>query len=839
MVDLSLFKPAEFNANSTDFDPRDFDNLGSRGPSISDLDIQDLGNLSLLWGEYHAAIRHYERLLRSRYYSEELSTIDRVRALNNLGLAVSYSGQFERAMTLYQEALELANTINEDKETANILGNIGVNFYFTGNYNQAIFHHLQALDIHQNLNNTLGIGNSLNNLAAAYSALGRHDTALEVLKESLIAFEDVNYAYGQSSAFSNVGTAYFALGRYAEAIQAYQAGLSISRPSGSQQIQANLLNNLGVALQQNGQYSKGSQAFQESLGLLQKIGDRRGVGINLGNIGRKHEQQGQSELAIVFYKKSVNIHEAVRQEITNRSVLKSYTNTVSETYRRLANLLLEQGRILEAQKVLELLKFQEIREFTQDERTGGYLAEIILLPKEQAIIFEYTTLVAFGQRIRDCEASDCDNLSALYDQRDEQFWQYQKAVTSLVSFIKERLDEDDDPNLILDPTLFETTAKEIIDQQPGTVVVYPLVLEKKLWLLWTADGRIISRREILVDRLTLGNTVVDFRNLIEDRYSDPLQIKALGQQLYNWLIAPIADELTANQDIQNLVFSLDRTTRYLPMGALHNGDQYLIEKYTVTTILSAALTDVDDRSPVGTEGVSILGAGMSQQFENFPALPNVPIELDAIIREQNNPEDTQGLYSGQQILDPEFTYTTLRNSLRGKQLLHIATHGEFIPGRRDESYLLMGDGEKLPIPDIEKLKSYMEDVHLVVLSACQTALGGPNEEGLEIAGLAFYFLKSQVDAVMASLWNVQDSSTSQLMQIFYQQLASGTETKPVTKAEALRFAQLALLNSNTPNSSDTERFTLKPQTSEDQPRPKNGLAHPYYWAPFILIGNGL
>ncbi|MEM9266002.1 MAG: CHAT domain-containing protein [Cyanobacteria bacterium P01_F01_bin.13] len=83
------------------------------------------------------------------------------------------------------------------------------------------------------------------------------------------------------------------------------------------------------------------------------------------------------------------------------------------------------------------------------------------------------------------------------------------------------------------------------------------------------------------------------------------------------------------------------------------------------------------------------------------------------------------------------------------RFLHIATHGEFIPGNRDASYLLMGNEQKLPIPEIDTLGTYLSNIHLAVLSACQTALGGPDEEGIEIAGLGYYFLKNQVDAVMA------------------------------------------------------------------------------------------
>ena len=110
--------------------------------------------------------------------------------------------------------------------------------------------------------------------------------------------------------------------------------------------------------------------------------------------------------------------------------------------------------MLEAQQVLELLKVQELREYTDDERTDAALSELTLLPQEQAIINEFNTLVSFGQRLRDCEASRCNDLSNLRNTRDEQFRQYKAAIDSLQNFIAERLKEGDTIELNLEPHRF-------------------------------------------------------------------------------------------------------------------------------------------------------------------------------------------------------------------------------------------------------------------------------------------------------------------------------------------------------------------------------------------------
>lgn len=829
------------------------------------------------------------------YASSALSVAERAKDPNVKSLALYALGgvyevfeKYDEAIDAYNESLRLARNIGKTNRVVRVLRVLGRIYTDIGRYNEAFRFYqetvYQTRDA-ENLGHTgrpliRERGRAFLGLARLYKRQANFSSTLDAYNKSLAIAKEVDDFDTQALVLVDLGNFYRGLGYENEAISYYRQGMAMAERTqdwdlaistravleyfnGSRNPDLRLrrlkdilnaarvdddlssqiwaLRAIGTEYTKSSEFIKAFQAYEEALILANSIENSRASSDIYASLGALMEEQEDFFTAIVFYKKSIDITQKNLQGIQNLplEIQQNYVSINAYAYRQLIDLLLEQGRIIEAQQILELLKVQELREFTDNERTGESFPGVSLLPKEEEIIAEYTTLIAFGQQLRDCETSRCSNLSALRTQRDQQFQQYRDAVASLVTFIKDRLNEGDDPDLLLNPTGFATKAKEIINQQPGTVVIYPLVLDDKLWLLWAADGRVISRREIPVNRTEMGNGVIEFRSLIEDRYSDPDEIKDLGQKLYNWLIAPIEAELLANQDIKHLVFSLDRTTRYLPMGALHDGEQYLIDKYTVTTILSAALTDVSSRSPVGTENVTILGAGVSQKFENFNALSHVPIELDAIIREQDQPDDTVGLYSGQQLLDPEFTYTALRDSLGGQQFLHIATHGEFIPGRRDDSYLLMGDGEKLPIPRIETLNTYMEDLHMVVLSACQTALGGPNEEGLEIAGLGYYFLKSEVDAVMASLWNVNDSSTSKLMQAFYQTLSESTEDNPITKAEALRTAQLALINSNEPSDDDAERFKFIYETTGNEPRPESGLAHPYYWAPFILIGNGL
>lgn len=277
------------------------------------------------------------------------------------------------------------------------------------------------------------------------------------------------------------------------------------------------------------------------------------------------------------------------------------------------------------------------------------------------------------------------------------------------------------------------------------------------------------------------------------------------------------------------------------MGALFDGKNYLVENYTVSTVLSADLTDTRDRLPQGKENTPVLALGLSNAVPGFNPLPNVPAELDAIVRKQ--PNDTKGIYPGIEFLNQAFDFRALRDNLLGHKVLHVATHGKFVPGSPDDSYLLLGTGERLTIPTIKTLQD-LSDVHLVVLSACETALGDTGQDGNEINGISYYFLNSGAKAVMASLWLVNDASTSQLMQNFYSNLAQEPTQAPMTKAEALRQAQLSLLRgdtSTTGNTSSRTSLAAQPRLESSTIANNNtpSFSHPHYWAPFILIGNGL
>ncbi|PZV04905.1 MAG: hypothetical protein DCF22_25125 [Leptolyngbya sp.] len=498
----------------------------------------------------------------------------------------------------------------------------------------------------------------------------------------------------------------------------------------------------------------------------------------------------------------------------------------------LADLLIAQGRILEAQQILELMKTQEVQDFTRSGQTENK-ANVPLTPQEEQIRDKSESLIAFGRKVDECEQSNCAQIKPLQDQRDALVQQFDSEVQAIEKEFRDRNIRNVD-DAALAPKDFLGQAAEIVNAQPGTVLIYPLVMENRIWLLWASRGGIVKRQEVKgVGQKQLGETVLKFRQLLQNPNSDLKELQATSKQLYDWLLKPIEAELKANQ-VQNLVFSLDLSSRYIPMSALFDGEKYLIERYTVSTVLSAGYTDMSQRPSFATQNTQVLAFGLSAAKPGFNPLPNVSTELDAIVRQ--NPQDSRGVYSGQTFLNDRFTADTLRQNLRNYRVLHIATHGKFVPVNPDKSFLLLGDGNQLAIPKIRTLQN-LRNIDLVVLSACETALGGADRDGVEIAGISSYFLrKGAAKAVMASLWLVNDASTSLSMQQFYKNLATGT----TTKAEALQKAQLSFLQGKVTAKDAPKRSDVEPKVigSDRAPSTAN-FSHPYYWAPFILIGNSL
>ncbi|MBD2021646.1 CHAT domain-containing protein, partial [Leptolyngbya sp. FACHB-36] len=249
---------------------------------------------------------------------------------------------------------------------------------------------------------------------------------------------------------------------------------------------------------------------------------------------------------------------------------------------------------------------------------------------------------------------------------------------------------------------------------------------------------------------------------------------------------------------KTLVFVLDSSLRNVPMSALYDGKQYLIERYGVA--LAPGLQLLDPK-PLQRQGLQTLIAGLTEERHGFSALFNVDSELKEI----------QSEVPSRVLLNQTFTSSELQKQINSVPfpVVHLATHGQF-SSNANATFVLAWDK---PI-NVNELSGLLRDranrqdaaIELLVLSACETA-AGDNRAALGLAGVA---VQAGARSTLASLWSLDDESGAAFMGEFYRELANAQ----VSKSEALRRAQLTLLRD--PN-----------------------FRHPRYWAPYVLVGNWL
>jgi filamentous hemagglutinin family protein len=289
-----------------------------------------------------------------------------------------------------------------------------------------------------------------------------------------------------------------------------------------------------------------------------------------------------------------------------------------------------------------------------------------------------------------------------------------------------------------------------------------------------------------------------------------------ARQLHTWLIEPIVADLAA-AEIHHLTFLLDDGLRSLPVAAFHNGERFLIEDYSLSLMPSMALSDL---SYVKIQGLGLLAMG-AEEFDDQEALPAAGTEVELL---------TSELWQGTSLQNEDFTSDALKSTRQRTPygMIHLATHGNFNPGTPGDSFIQMGN-ERLGLNELRQLGLNDPPVELMVLSACQTALGDTEAE-LGFAGLA---VLAGVKTAVGSLWQISDLGTLGFMTSFYSHL----QAAPI-KAEALRQAQLTLLSNAVQSQGGQLQVGDRTVPLPAALAASEGVnfSHPFYWSTFTMIG---
>ncbi|AFY74578.1 hypothetical protein Syn7502_02616 [Synechococcus sp. PCC 7502] len=733
-----------------------------------------LNNLGVAYknlGQYQKAIEVYEQSLVIR---QEISDINGIgSSLNNLAGAYYNQGQYQKAIAYYQHALAIFEQLGDPNGEGDALNNLGNNYQSLGQYRKAIEFYQQSLAIKTRIGDRQGEAVSLSNIGNTYQSLKQYNKAIEFSQKSLEIEKQLGNLDGQSSSLNNIGSSYFYLKEYQKAISFYQKSLEIKKQLGARQGEANAINNLGLIYREIGQYKEALNLYQQSIGIFKYIGDRQGERNTLNNLGATLAKSNQKDLAILAYKQSVNITESIRKDINglSKEEQRSYLETIQGGYRRLADLLLQKGRITEALQILDLLKIQELEDYFK-----GAKKDI----NQNLAIHQRIKLLAPESIISDRLLTA--NTTELNRQLANQIAQLPRSEINQVPIYLQKIPKN-------------------------TALLYPLILSDRLELILFSANNPPINQSVAIKGKDFEELVKDFRSDLQNPLSQDAKIS--GKKVYDLMIKPLAAQLKQT-DTTTILYAPDGILRYIPLAALYDGKQWLVEQYQINNLIAYSLFDSDRQSQYKPQSkISNLrifagafgGKDGESRFGNKGLAGSIP-EVENIAKNFTNVTS---------LLENNFSAKATKEQVIGNAIVHFATHAEFNTGSPLDSYILFGDGSKVTLAEISTWQLQAAD--LVVLSACETGIGTFGT-GAEVLGFGYQVQRAGAKASIASLWTVSDSGTQLLMSGFYQNL----QTQNILMA--LRQSQLAMI----------KKSIQKGEVS---------FNHPYFWSSFVVIANSL
>ncbi len=537
----------------------------------------------------------------------------------------------------------------------------------------------------------------------------------------------------------------------------------------------------------------------------ESLGDVRSQALVLEEEGQLYEQTQQFPPAQNLTLQALNLSQSINaSEISYRAAWQ-----LGRILKAQAKENEEQGNILQAQEHHE----DAIAAYTTAYETlKSVRGDLIAASSDVQFSFKKSVEPVYRELV-DLLLQPSPGETALTQEKQESFQQNQDKATNLKQAKLRKAREVLEALQVAElQNYFQQACEDVkleLDQvvdrgeQQGekAAVIYPIILEDRLEvILKLPNQELYQYPPIRLSRNEIQKILDEFQNNLRDEYKFRA-VRESGQQVYDWLIQPIRDRLESS-GVQTLIFIQDGPLRMIPMSALYDGNQFLVENYTVVLVLGL---EVRDPTPLNRSNMKVLAASLTEPpkgFEQYGKLPNVNPELDEI---------KQAGVSVSSIQDENFTKEAFNRKLNQDsfQVVHLATHGQF-GADPNSTYILAADGE-IKLNQLDEMfrtlrGTQAKAIDLLILSACRTATGN-DRAVLGIAGTA---VRAGARSAIAGLWSLADSSSVEFTETLYQNLG-----KPnVTRAEALRQAQLALLQDR--------NFT-----------------HPRYWAPYVLIGSWL
>jgi CHAT domain-containing protein/lipopolysaccharide biosynthesis regulator YciM len=551
-----------------------------------------------------------------------------------------------------------------------------------------------------------------------------------------------------------------------------EKALTVAKNVGDARAESFALGTLGEIYESNQQYDQAIKLTRQAQFVAQKTGAADSLYRWQWQIGRILKATGRTEQAIAAYQQAIVTLQSIRGDIiaANKDLQFDFRDSVEPVYRQLIGLLLnrDQPSAASAQPATLSLNPKLKTQNSSPANISKVLNILELLKLAELQNF-------FGD--------DCVQVA-----RD--------AATTEQTLSRNGTDTEPAYGLI-DPKA-AVIYTIVLEDSSYTILRLPDGTLKKYAVLVNAANPQGTRQAVASQMVPIGSKLLqtridELRVLLEKRSTDEYLTEA--REIYDALIRPMEADLKAANPA-TLVFINDGVLRKVPMAALHDGKQFLIERYPIATTPSLSLTT---RRPFERSNTKALILGLTLEQAPFAALPNVGAEVAGV----------QKILGGTELVDQAFTLGSMQQRLTktSYSIIHMATHGKF--GADAASTFLLAYQDRITINQLDEVlrtRRSRQPVELLTLSACQTA-AGDNRSALGIAGIA---VRAGVKSALATLWFINDQATVPLIEEFYTQLLQ----PHTTKAQALRQAQIKLISDREYN-------------------------HPAVWAPFILIGNWL
>lgn len=737
--------------------------LPSEGLALLAQALNNQGSLQLARGETQAALETWQEA--ETFYDRATNQQGKLGSQINQATALQILGYYRRAEDLLEKVNAKLQNDSDSLLKAEGLSSLGRALQITGNLRQAKEILEQSWAISERLGATAEVGATLLSIGNLARALKQYDVALEYYQEAAAKVQTA-IAQGEASqrarleAQINRFSLLVATGKQERALEVFpsiESALATLTPS---RFSVYARVNLAESLMKIENGANIARLLAEAVQQAKQLSDPRAEAYALTQLGKLYQQNQQLGEAQALIEQATQMAQTIHAE-----------DIVARSVWQLGRILKQQGDIDGAIAAYEqaIATLQSLR---SDLATINREIQFDFKESVEPVYREFVGLLLQGGQGEISQAN------------------LQKAREAIEALQIAEIDN------FFQEACFTAQSVKIDRIDPQAAIIYPIILSDRLEVILSLPNRPLQHYTTPLPRVKLEETLQNLYSSFYVGYSS-IERLHLSAQVYDWLIRPAETEF-ANNNIKTLVFVLDGFLQNLPMGALYDGRQYLIEKYSIA--LSPGLQLVPDR--LDKRHLEALTAGLTKARQGFPPLPGVELEVRAVASEVD----------AKVLIDGSFTRTAFQNQMsdRSFDIVHLATHGQF-SSNPEETFVLAWD-ERINVKDFDRILQSQgqraKAVDLLVLSACRTA-SGDRRAALGLAGFA---LRSGARSTLATLWSVSDKSAAELMSEFYQQLVQSESN--TTKAEALRQAQLKLLT---------------------HPR----YQHPYFWAPFVLVGNWL